>query len=61
MLRSAPLLFLKSLSPLQRAIAVSVLVHAAVLTVRFADPARFDVQYLLDARDMFTCMVDFTN
>lgn len=42
MLRSAPLLFLKSLSPLQRAIAVSVLVHAAVLTVRFADPARFD-------------------
>ena len=40
--RLAPLSFFKSLSPLQVAIAVSVLVHAAVLTVRFADPARFD-------------------
>ena len=37
-----PLLFLQSLSALQKALAVSVLVHAAVLTVRFADPVRFD-------------------
>ena len=37
-----PLHFLQSLSTLQKAFAVSVLVHAAVLTVRFADPARFD-------------------
>ena len=37
-----PLLFLQSLSALQKALAVSVLVHAAVLTVRFADPVRLD-------------------
>ena len=37
-----PLLFIRSLSTLQKAFAVSALVHADVLTVRFADPARLD-------------------
>ncbi len=39
---SRPLSFLQSLSTLQKAIAVSVLLHALVLSVRFADPVRFD-------------------
>ena len=37
-----PLLFIRSLSTLQKTFAVSVLVHVAVLSMRFADPARFD-------------------
>ena len=39
---SRPLSFLQSLSTLQKAVAVSVLLHALVLSVRFADPVRFD-------------------
>jgi len=34
--------FLQSSSTLQKTFAVSLLLHAAVLTVRFADPTRFD-------------------
>ncbi len=39
---SRPLSFLQSLSTLQKAVAVSVLLHVLVLSVRFADPVRFD-------------------
>lgn len=34
--------FLRSLSTLQLALAVSVLVHAAILSIRFVDPQAFD-------------------
>ena len=34
--------FLRSLSTLQLALAVSVLVHAVVLSIRFVDPEAFD-------------------
>ena len=39
---SRPFAFLQSSSTLQKTFAVSLLLHAAVLTVRFADPTRFD-------------------
>lgn len=39
---SRPLSFLQSLTTLQKAVAVSVLLHAVVLSVRFTDPVRFD-------------------
>ena len=37
-----PLPFIQSLSTLQKTFAVSLLLHAAVLSVRFADPVQFD-------------------
>jgi protein TonB len=40
--KSSALSFLKKLSTLQLALGVSVAVHAALLTVRFVDPERFD-------------------
>lgn len=39
---SRPFAFLQSSSTLQKTFAVSLLLHGAVLTVRFADPTRFD-------------------
>jgi protein TonB len=40
--KSSALSFFKKLSTLQLALGVSVAVHAALLTVRFVDPERFD-------------------
>ena len=39
---SRPFTFLQSSSTLQKTFAVSLLLHGAVLMVRFADPTRFD-------------------
>ena len=40
--KSSALSYLKKLSTLQLALGVSVIVHAALLTVRFVDPERFN-------------------
>ena len=39
---SSALSFFKKLSTLQLALGVSIAVHAALLTVRFVDPERFN-------------------
>ncbi|MDR7095932.1 energy transducer TonB [Hydrogenophaga laconesensis] len=41
-MKSSALSYLKKLSTLQLALGVSVIVHAALLTVRFVDPERFN-------------------